>query len=183
MRLPLFLGTAACAVFLSSVSAYSQMPPPMDGFEGSVPEAESVRAPASSRSTGVVPAYAAATDEWPEHRNPFWPIGLSKASSPGNTNRTADASVETAPRNAVDWKGATKYVKDNATVSLMGRIIIVVLDGEMYEIGQVLEVTLNGNVYAFKLLGGSGEIKLEQLRVHPAEKKADGVGNQENDGG
>lgn len=162
----LVMGAALAFSFaLLCVSAPAQMAPPpappMPGGGAGMPQPEPAGPPDQPRKTGIADA---PTDDWPEKRNPFWPIDLVQANVSADTNRPAAAPVRHTEV-VVDWKDATKYVKDSARVSVMGQKILVALDGKIYEIGQSFEISRNGNIYTFKLLDGA---KLEQLRVRPA---------------
>ena len=155
---------AALLAGLCSASASAQEgalpPPPREG------EIESVAVPPATEDSQPLKktSIAVKSDKWPAKRNPFWPIGLQKVATAGTDKPKTNDLINVEPTE-VNWKEATKYVRDNAKVSKVGTKILVVFEGQVYDIGNLIRVTRYGNVYSFKLTEGA---KLEQQEVRPA---------------
>lgn len=162
---PVFAYLAAAVAPFCCASAQVAVPPP--------PEME-IPAETTSLSPGErpparpsPPSFATDTDDWPDKRNPFWPVDLGM---PSSTSSSTNPPPEERRPDRVDWKGVTKHVRDNARVQIFGaersRKILVAFEGRIYEIGEMLEANYNGNIYAFKLIEGA---KLEPQGVRPAD--------------
>ena len=125
--------------------------------------------PATIDASKKTPPTTSVGDPLPVKRNPFWPIGLRLSATVAKTS--APARAADPPPEAVDWKEAAKHVRNNAKVSIVAGKNLVAFDGRIYDIGQLLDFTLNGYVYTFKVMEGTKTegIKFEPQAVKPAE--------------
>lgn len=113
------------------------------------------------KKTTISPAV---TDAWPEKRNPFWPLDLRKQPVTTTTNVTSVAAPAEAKE--VDWNRAAKFLKENKKLSSFAGKILVAFNGRIYDIGSLVEVPFEGNIYTFKVVEGG---ELTQQTVRPAE--------------
>ena len=110
---------------------------------------------------------AVATDAKPEKRNPFWPIDLKlqEKIATANVNDQPQLPPHSPPK-AVDWNEAKKFVKENKKLSSIAGKIHLAFNGRIYQIDSLMDVTIDGNIYTFKV-GEGGEIA--QHGVRPVE--------------
>lgn len=108
-------------------------------------------------------------------RDPFWPVGYFPESW------QSDEPEESAPSptSGTDWKIPTSLIQVSGT-SRLGDKAIAIINGDLKEVGDLIEVSYSGRIYQWKLkkINASGTVDIDRVGInsgnigfHPGDKK------------
>lgn len=152
---------AAGEVFTTVSAPAAARPAPAAGQPAPKPAAAPSPAPAPAAASAAPAASAAETfEKWAQEplRDPFWPIGFFPEGWKKKSSAQGGAEVD-----STGWKVASAKIQISGTSRLGGRTAAIV-NGQLKGVGEMIEVTHEGKVYQWQIVGidGEGRVQLKK---------------------